>query len=99
MRQIDNVNDEVIYSGGWTVVDLTIYNNIPLSELQKKTDEFSVQACRVLENQYRYWNEMKEALEKIIPVKALSEKEQAQERQDFGMVCDHPMPRAKNPNK
>ena len=99
MRQIDNVNDEIIYSGGGTVVDLTIYNNIPLSELQKKTDEFSVQACRVLENQYRYWNEMKEALEKIIPVKALSEKEQAQERQDFGMVCDHPMPRAKNPNK
>lgn len=99
MREIDPVNDSVIYTGGGTVVDINVYNNIPIAELRKKTDEFNKEVLVEVENQYRYWHEMAEALEKIIPCKVLTEKEQSDERQEFGHVIKHPLPKDMNPNK
>lgn len=99
MKTIDPVNDTVIYSNGGKVVDINIYNNIPLSELRKKTDVFNKEILEIVENQYRYWNEMSAALEKIIPCKSLTEKEKEEERHEFGHVCKHPIERDKNTNK
>lgn len=99
MHEIDPVNDSVIYTGGGTVVDINIYNNIPLEVMRKKTDEFNKEILVELENQYRYWKEMADALEQIIPCKVLSEKEQVEEKSDFGHIIKHPMPKEENPNK
>lgn len=99
MREIDFVNDDVLYTSGGTVVDITIFNNIPLAELRKKKDEFNQEVCLVLENQYRYWNELKDVLETIIPVKHLSDAEFKEELSTFKHVVKHPLERDKNPNK
>ena len=99
MHEIDPVNDSVIYTGGGTVVDINIYNNIPLEVRRKKTDEFNKEILVELENQYRYWKEMRDALEEIIPCKILSEKEQSDEKSEFGHVIKHPRPKSENPVK
>lgn len=99
MREVDPVDDEVIYTGGGTVVDINIYNNISLADLRKKTDIFNQEVLGVLEDQYRYWKKLAKELEAIIPVKVLSEKEEADERSEFGHVIKHPIPREENPNK
>lgn len=99
MREIDSFCDEITYTGGGTVVDIDIFNNIPISKLRKKTDIFNKEVLSVLEDQYRYWNELKDELEKIIPCKSLSESEEKQEKKMFGHIIKHPIEREKNPNK
>jgi hypothetical protein len=98
IREIDPVNDDVIYTGGGTIVDITVYNNIPLSRLKEKRDEFNQEIATVVDNQYRYWKEMAAALEEIIPCKQLTDDEIKAERAEFGHVIKHPMSRIENPN-
>ena len=99
MQEIDPVTDDVIYTSGGTVVDINIFNNITLADMKKRTDEFNGEVAEVLEDQYRYWREMAEALEEIIPCRQLTEKEEADERAEYGHVVKHAVLRENNPNK
>lgn len=99
MREIDPVTDDVIYTSGGTVVDINIFNNITLADMKKKTDEFNGEIVDLLEDQYRYWRELAEALEEIIPCRQLTEKEEAEERAEYGHVIKHAVLRENNPNK
>jgi len=99
MREIDPVTDDVIYTSGGTVVDINIFNNITLADMKKRTDEFNGEVIEVLEDQYRYWREIAEALEEIIPCRQLTEKEEADERAEYGHVVKHAVLRENNPNK
>lgn len=99
MREIDSVNDDVIYTGGGTVVDIEIFNNIPIANLREKTDEFNKEILTVLENQYRYWKELAAALDKIIPCRTLTEAEEKEERKKYQHVVKHPVLKENNENK
>ena len=99
MREVDPSNDDIIYTGGGTIVDIDIFSNVSLADLRKKTDVFNQEILDVLENNQRYWNELAEELEKIIPCRVLTESEVREERNEFGHVCKHPIPREENPNK
>ena len=99
MKDIDAVNDEIIYTGGGTIVDIDIYSNKSLKDLREKKDVFTQEVLIVAENNMRYWKEIAEELEKIVPCKVLTEKEFKEERSEFGHVAKHPIDRDKNPNK
>jgi len=99
MREIDPSNDDITYTGGGTVVDIDVFSNVSISELRKKTNVFNQEILSVLENNYRYWKELAEELEKIIPCKTLTESEIKEERTEFGHICKHPISRDQNPNK
>lgn len=104
MREIDPTNDDVIYTGGGEVVDIDVYSNKSLSDLRKankegRLDIFNREILETLENNMRYWKEIAEELEKIIPCKMLTEEEVRNERAEFGHACKHPTDREKNPNK
>lgn len=75
LKEIDPLADDIIYSDGGTVVDLDVFSNIPLEQYKKRTDEFSKEISEVLENQQNYYKKMAAALEKIIPLRMLSEVE------------------------
>ena len=99
MREVDPTNDDIIYTGGGTIVDIDVFSNVSLNDLRKRTDIFNKEILEVVENNNRYWHEMAEALEQIIPVKMLSEADFKAEREEFGIVIKHPMDRELNPNK
>lgn len=99
MREVDPVNDEIIYTSGGKVVDINVFSNVPLSEMRKREDIFNKEVLTVIENNYRYYKELSTELEKIVPIKVLTEAEIKQERSEFGHVCKHPIERKKNPNK
>jgi len=100
LRNIVPGNDDVTYTeGGGKITDITVYNNIPLEILRKKTDEFSQEVLTVVENQYRYFEELAEELEKIIPFKDPTENEMAIEKSSFGHVAKHALPRGDNKNR
>lgn len=109
MKDIDPVNDEVIYTGGGTVVDIDVFSNKSLKEIKEKREKllkegqdidiFNQEVLVLMENNMRYWKEMAEELEKIVPRKLLTESEAKHERSEFGHICAHPINRDTNPNK
>lgn len=99
MKDVDPANDEIIYTGGGKVVDIDIFSNKSLEELRKREDVFNKEILTIAENNMRYWKEMAEELEKIVPCRVLTEKEFKEERSEFGHVAKHPIERSKNPNK
>lgn len=99
MKEIDPSNDDLTYTGGGMVADIDVFSNASLNDLRKRTDIFNQEVLEVIENNYRYWKEMAEELEKIIPCKVLTEAEARSEREEFGHVCKHPIDKNKNPNK
>lgn len=99
MREVDPTNDDIIYTGGGTIVDIDVFSNVSLNDLRKRADIFNKEILEVVENNNRYWHEMADALEQIIPVKMLSEADFKAEREEFGIVIKHPMDRELNPNK
>ena len=99
LREIDPVDDEVIYTSGGDVVDIDIFCNTPIEMLKKREDEFNKSILALLEEQNRYYRELAEALETIIPVKALTEAEAEEEREEFGYNIKHPISASENPNK
>ena len=99
MCEIDPSNDDITYTGGGTVVDIDVFSNVSLADLRKRSDIFNQEILNVVENNYRYWKEMAEELEKIIPCKVLTESEFKAEREEFGHSCKHPIDKEKNENK
>lgn len=104
LRKIDNVNDDVIYTKGGTVVDINVYNNVPLEVLRERNDQFSKEILTVVEDQYRYWEEIAEATELVIPVIDHTEDPEGRvmayaDLANFGYEMDHGVEPSKNPNK
>lgn len=99
IRTIDPINDSVIYTNGGTVVDINLFINTPYEILKKRTDEFSKEILSLLDEQNRYWREMRDELEKIIPCKVLTELEEEKDKKEGGHVLKHPIPKSENPNK
>lgn len=99
MKVIDPTDDEIIYTNGGIITDINVYSNVPIADLRKRTDVFNQEILEIVENQYTYWKALAEELEKIIPVKILTEKEEKLEREDFGFAVKHPIEREKNSNK
>ena len=67
LREIDNLDDTVIYTGGGEVVDIDIFSNIPLGRLKEKENEFTREIIEVYEGQYNYYKTLAEELEKNHP--------------------------------
>jgi len=64
-EQLKNINyksDTIVYSPG-RVIDIDIYSNVPIEEL--KQDKYNEQIVYYLEEQKRYYTEIKETLEKL----------------------------------
>lgn len=99
LREIDNLDDTVIYTGGGEVVDIDIFSNIPLGRLKEKENEFTREIIEVYEGQYNYYKTLAEELAKIIPVKIMTENEEKEEIKKYGILIKHPVLREDNPNK
>ncbi len=99
ISDINQASDDITYTSGGTVVDIDVFNNVPLAELRKRHDIFNQEILEVIENNYRYYSELATELEKIIPCRELTESEIRNEKNDFGHVIKHPIDRDKNPNK
>jgi len=99
LREIDALDDTVIYTRGGEIVDVNIFSNVPLNVLKDKKDEFSQELFLVYEEQVVYYQTLVAELEKIIPVKILTEDEEKKERQKYGISIKHPVNSDENPNK
>ena len=99
LSKIDPTNDKVIYTCGGTISDITIYSNVPMDVLEAREDEFNKELLDVLKNQRRYWQEMAEALEEIIPLREMSSREERVEKDNYGYTLYHPILKENNPNK
>jgi hypothetical protein len=75
LRKIDHDSDSIIYTSGGRVSDIEIYSNVPLEELQKRTDAFSQEIAVQYESQQKFWQELATALEEIIPAVTVSKAE------------------------
>jgi DNA-directed RNA polymerase beta subunit len=99
LREIDNLDDTVIYTAGGEVVDINIFSNIPLHRLKEKENEFTKEIIEIYEKQYNYYKTLSEELEKIIPVRLLTEDEEKEEIKKYGILIKHPVLREDNPNQ
>jgi len=99
IREIDSLNDTIIYTGGGQVVDIDIFSNIPLNRLKEKPNEFKKEILEIYEKNLEYYTTLAVELEKIIPCRVLSEEEEKAEKNHFGQITKHPILRENNPNK
>jgi DNA-directed RNA polymerase beta subunit len=95
----DNKDDTIIYTNGGKVVDIDIFSNRTLEDMEKHPNEFTKEILDVYREQFYYYKAIAEELEKIIPVRELTEAEQKQELKDMNHVIKHPIKRENNPNK
>ncbi len=95
----DNKDDTIIYTGGGKIVDIDIFSNRSIEDMEKNPNEFQSEILSVYRDQHAYHKAMVDELEKIIPVRQLTEDEQKQELKDMGHVIKHPVTKDKNPNK
>jgi len=99
MREIDNLDDTVIYTAGGQVVDIDVFSNIPLNRLKEKPNEFKKEIVEIYEQHLDYYTKLATELEKIIPCRILTEEEEKAEKSHFGQVIKHPILRDVNSNK
>ena len=99
LREIDNLDDTVIYTSGGEIVDIDVFSNIPLSKLKEKDNEFSKEIVEIYEEQFNYYKKLADELEKIIPVRILTEDEERDEIKRYGIAIKHPVLKENNPNK
>jgi DNA-directed RNA polymerase beta subunit len=99
MRQVDSIEDTIIYTAGGQVVDIDIFSNIPLNRLKEKPNEFKKEIIELYEETLNYHTKLATELEKIIPCRVLSEEEEKSEKSHFGQVIKHPILKEDNPNK
>lgn len=99
MREIDNLNDTMIFTSGGKIIDIDIYSNIPLGRLKEKSNEFKNEIIDVYEKQLNYYNKLAQELEKVISVRVLTKDEEKEERNRYGHVIKHPVRKEDNPNK
>ncbi len=100
--RIDRINpltDEIMYSNGGTCVDIDIFSNVTPEAIRNRRNEFAYELADALEEQNNFWTKVKESLEKIIPLKVLTDAEMDKDIRDGGHVIDHPIARKDNPNK
>jgi DNA-directed RNA polymerase beta subunit len=95
----DNKDDTIIYTGGGKIVDIDIFSNRSIEDMEKNPNEFQAEILDVYRKQHAYHKAMVEQLEKIVPVRVLTEEEQKRELKEMGHVVKHPIPRDTNPNK
>lgn len=103
LREIDPGDDEVIYTSGGLVYDINIYSNTPLATMKEFMNEASAGIVELYEDQLRYWRELRDELEKIIPCRDLKPGDFRYELEkdyvdDRGIVCI-PIHRDENPNE
>jgi len=99
LREIDNKDDVVIYTGGGKIVDIDIFSNISLEDMKKNPNEFKKEIIEVYEKQTNYYRTLAKELEKIIPLRELTEAEIEAERKEFNCNIAHPVIKSDNPNK
>lgn len=99
IKDPDPETDDIIYTGGGTVVDIDLFCNTPINDLRKRQDIFNKEIIELAEQNMEYWTKMAEALEKIIPCKELTDAEIRTEKSEFGHSCKHPIDPKDNPNK
>jgi DNA-directed RNA polymerase beta subunit len=95
----DNKDDTIIYTGGGKIVDIDIFSNRSIEDMERHPNEFQSEVLAVYRDIHAYYKKMAEELEKIIPVRELTEAEQKQELKEMGHVIKHPLPKADNKNK
>jgi DNA-directed RNA polymerase beta subunit len=98
MRE-DNKDDTVIYSNGGKIVDINIFSNKTIEDLEKNPNEFTNEILGVYRQEYDYYKTIAEELEKIIPIREMTEEEKKKELKDMGHIVAHPVKRENNPNK
>ena len=109
MKEIDYQSDQVYYTNGGIVADISIYSNTPLEKMKLRTSEFNKEVVKIYEEQYSYYKELAELLETVIPAMTEEEyiasldpsKKQAymQEKKEYGHYYKRPLPAENNPNK
>lgn len=99
MREIDNLEDSIIYSDGGMIVDIDIYNNMELNKLKERNNKFTNELVELYEEQLNFYTELAEALEEIIPTERIPKAEFDKIRQYYGHVPKRPIPREQNINE
>lgn len=98
MRE-DNKDDTIIYTNGGKIVDINIFSNRTIEDMEKRPNEFNSEILEVYREEFNYYKTLAEELEKIIPVRELTEEETKKELKDMGHVVKHPIKREENQNK
>jgi DNA-directed RNA polymerase beta subunit len=99
LREIDNKDDVVIYTGGGKIVDIDIFSNISLEKMKQNPNEFKKEIIEVYEKQFNYHKQLAKELEKIIPLRKLTEAQLEAEKKEFGYNIAHAILKEENPNK
>jgi DNA-directed RNA polymerase beta subunit len=95
----DNKDDTIIYTNGGKVVDIEIFSNRTIEDMEKNPNEFTQEVLYVYKEQYNYFKALATELEKIIPLKVLTQAEIDKERKEMGHVVSHPISKEDNQNK
>lgn len=68
LKKIDNLSDDITFTAGGQIVDIEIYSNTPLDVMKEKSSNvFQKEVTALYEDQLRFYTELAEALEEIIP--------------------------------
>jgi DNA-directed RNA polymerase beta subunit len=95
----DNKDDTIIYTGGGKVVDIDIFSNRSIEDMEKNPNEFQSEVLAVYRDIHSYYKTMAEELEKIIPVRVMTEEENKKELKEMGHIIKHPILKDDNKNK
>jgi DNA-directed RNA polymerase beta subunit len=95
----DNKDDTVIYSNGGKIIDISIFSNRTVEDMEKNPNEFTSEVLDVYRGEFNYYKTIADELEKIIPLRQLTEEERKKELKEMGHVIAHPIKREDNPNK
>jgi len=95
----DNKDDTIIYTNGGQVVDIDIFSNRTIEDMERNPNEFTQEILYVYKEQHEYYKTLATELEKIIPVKVLTQAEIDKERKEMGHIVSHPVNREENKNK
>jgi DNA-directed RNA polymerase beta subunit len=98
MRE-DNKDDTIIYTNGGKIVDINIFSNKTIEDLEKNPNEFNSEILDVYREEFNYYKAIAEELEKIIPVRQLTEEEKKKELKEMGHIVAHPISKEDNQNK
>ena len=102
-------SDNITYIQEGKVVDIDIYCNKSIEELQKNTDSFTQEFLELYEEQNKYYEKCKEISEKILPpatIKEINENYSEEEKKllksekdQYGFNWIRPQPKSLNSNK
>jgi DNA-directed RNA polymerase beta subunit len=95
----DNKDDTIIYTNGGKIVDINVFSNRTIEDMKKNPNEFNSEILSVYEEEYNYYKILAAELEKIIPLKELTEEEKKKELKEMGHIVAHPIKKEDNQNK